>query len=62
LLESREGWVLVSRRRGFFVGRGMCERRAPSTPFSRGAGDVFDVSLNFSPSLNDLPDFLTMSE
>lgn len=46
----------------FFVWAGMCERRAPSTPFSRGAGDVFDVSLNFSPSLNDLPDFLTMSE
>ena len=46
----------------FFVGRSMRERRALSTPFSREAGDVFDVSLNFSPSLNDLPDFLTMSE
>lgn len=46
----------------FFVGRSMRERRAPSTFFSREAVDVFDVSLNFSPSLNDLPDFLTMSE
>ena len=46
----------------FFVGRSMRERRALSTLFSREAVDVFDVSLNFSPSLNDLPDFLTMSE
>lgn len=50
----------------FFVGRGMCERRAPSTFFSRNAGDALEASPNeslvFSPSLNDLPDLLTMSE
>ena len=46
----------------FFVGRGTRERRAPSTPSSREVVDALDVSLNFSPSLNDLPDFLTMSE
>ena len=43
----------------FFVWAGMCERHASSTFFSR---DTFDESLIFSPSLNDLPDLLTMSE
>lgn len=43
----------------FFVWAGMCERHAPSTSFSRNA---LDESLIFSPSLNDLPDLLTMSE
>ena len=43
----------------FFVGRSMRERRALSTPFLR---EAVDESLIFSPSLNDLPDLLTMSE
>ena len=45
--------------RSVFCLAGMCERRAPSTFFSR---DALDESLIFSPSLNDLPDLLTMSE
>ena len=43
----------------FFVGRSMRERHALGMFLSR---DTFDESLIFSPSLNDLPDLLTMSE